>query len=160
MKPNVSFHRVVPTATRPAVLSCHCLRRRFSLMLTTLLLIAFGSCEQKTVPVIENVTFDETEPTVVEATALVSAHRIDECGVCFSTQNMLPTPDNCDGLVPGTLDGEHFTASLLLLPHTVYYLAVYAVNELGTTTSQPVRLRTSYRDAKPDDNPFPEPTEQ
>lgn len=160
MKPSVSFHRAIQAATQPSVSSCHSLCSRLSMMLAVLLLIAFGSCEQKTVPVIENVTFGETEPTVVEATALVSAHRIDECGVCFSTQNMLPTPDNCDGLVPGTLDGEHFTVSLLLLPHTVYYLAVYAVNELGTTTSQSVRLCTSYRDAKPDDNPFPEPTEQ
>lgn len=130
--------------------------RRFLLLLPALLLVVLTACEKKVIPLIENAAFEETEPTVVVATADISAHEIDACGVCYSEQNMTPTPEKCDALVEGTLDGKQFTATLMLKPHAVYYLVIYATNELGTTTSQPIRLRTSYREARPDDNPFPE----
>ena len=130
--------------------------KRLLLVLSAAFLLILSSCEEKTIPLIEDAAFTEIEPTVIEATAFISAHEIDVCGVCYSEQNMLPTPENCDGLVSGTLEGKQFSATLTLKPHTVYYLVIYATNELGTTTSQPIRIRTSYRDAKPDDNPFPE----
>ena len=100
----------------------------------------------------------EVEPAVVEVTATITGGAIDECGICYSTTLTSPTPENNDAIVYGTLKGDQFSVRATLKARTIYYIAVFATNETGrTTTNTALKITTGYRSPSSEDNPLPHP---
>jgi len=122
-----------------------------------LLLLVIGTgCERTSLPVISDMHVQEVEPTIVETTATITGDEIGQCGICYSTTNTAPTPEVNDSIVYGTLTGEQLLVRTTLAARTTYYIAVFATNESGrTTTSNALKLTTTYITPDKKDNPLP-----
>ena len=126
------------------------------LLFFLLFLSLVTSCERTSVPVISKMRVEEVEPTVVEVTATISSSRIEACGICYSTTNTSPTPDANEGIVYGTMEGDQFSVRTTLRARTTYYIAVFATNEAGRTTSNTaLKITTGYSSPGQKDNPLP-----
>lgn len=123
-----------------------------------LLLFFVIACQRTTLPVITGTRIREVEPTVVEVTATIAASQIDECGICYSTTNTSPTPEQNDGIIYGQMNGNTFRVSATLSAHTTYYIAVFATNDAGrTVSSSALKFTTSHVTPDQADNPLPNP---
>jgi hypothetical protein len=130
----------------------HCLR----LTVLCSLLFILVSCERTAVPVISKMRVQEVEAAVVEVTATITASKVDECGICYSTKNTSPTPEANEGVVYGTMEGDQFSVRATLKAWTTYYIAIFATNEAGrTTTNTALKITTSHCTPDKKDNPLP-----
>lgn len=131
-------------------------RGRGRLLLLIMLLAA--ACQRTTVPVITGTRISEVEPAVIEVTATITASQIDECGICYSTTNTSPTPEQNDGIIYGQMDGTTFRVRATLSARTTYYVAVFATNDAGRTVSgSALKFTTSHVIPNQADNPLPNP---
>ena len=123
--------------------------------LVLLLLLFFTSCVRNPVPAISNVRVQEVKASLVEVTATVSPDDVDECGICYSTSNTKPTPEANEGIIYGIVEGGRFSAQATLKANTTYYIAVFASNNAGRTTSTAFKFTTSHVSPNKEDNPLP-----
>lgn len=115
------------------------------------------NCEKLEIPVIKDCTVLEIEPTIIEASAVMTSKQIDECGIAWSKGKSQVSPSVNDGSLTGTLDSEgKLTISVALQANTDYYFIFWATNEVGTTTSETIKVHTSFLGPKKEDNPLPE----
>ena len=124
------------------------------LLCLTSVLVVMG-CHRITLPAISNVHIEEILPATLKVTAIISGSEIEECGICYSTTNTSPTLESNDGIIYGSLEGDRFTVRVTLKPKTAYYIAVFATNEAGRTTSTSMKFTTGVVNPDIKDNPFP-----
>lgn len=132
---------------------------RFSLagMLATVAFV-FAGCEKLEIPVITEAKVVETEPSVLEATAVMTSKEIDECGFVYSKKSSTPTLDSKDGIVYGELESDGTFSSIVTLePGKTYWFMFFATNEIGTATSEIIKVHTSLFTPQQEDNPLPKP---
>ena len=130
--------------------------RNTTILLLGVMTMALTSCEKLEIPVITDCKVVETSPTVIETSAIMTSKQIDEYGIAWRKNSSHVTVTANDGTTTGTLDSEgHFTATVTLDTNADYYFIFFATNEIGTTTSETVKVHTSFFEPKKDDNPFP-----
>lgn len=121
-------------------------------------ILVLSSCEPLEIPAITDPHVTESSPAVISATAIMKSKQIDECGVIFSSKTSSPTLSKNDGIVYGTLDGNgSFSATVPVEANVTYYFVFFATNEIGTTTSESLKLTTNPLSPKQEDNPLPKP---
>jgi hypothetical protein len=134
------------------------MKRLLPVLLVLLVAFTFTACERLTIPVISNASVTLADIAVVNAKAVMKAREIDECGLFYSSSNSKPTLADNDAVVYGDLESDGtFATTLTLKANTTYWFVFFATNELGTATSETIKLQTGqfYPDAN--DNPLPNP---
>lgn len=120
--------------------------------------ITFAGCEKLEIPVITDANIVETETAVVQATAVMTSRQIDACGVVYSKKNSNPTLTGKDSIVYGELESDGtFSSTLTLEAGTTYWFMFFATNEMGTATSEIIKVTTGLFTPRQEDNPLPNP---
>lgn len=115
-------------------------------------------CTKTEVPAISRVTVVEGAPGHVEVKAEIRGEGITDCGICYSTNNPSPSPENTGvQVMNGSLNGHSFLCQVTLGAGQEWYIAVWATNEAATITSTAYRITTSLLSPSADDNPLPQP---